>query len=49
VIEHVLDGTPRVKFGSIADVLAADGEARRRASEESARLAALPAARSAGN
>ena len=49
VIEHVLEGTPRVKFGSIADVLAADREARRRASEESARLAAFPAAHSAGN
>ena len=49
VIEHVLHETPRVKFGSIADVLAADGEARRRASEESARLAAFPAAHSVGN
>jgi len=49
VIEHVLEGTPRVKFSSIADILAADREARRMASEESARLAAFPAAHSAGN
>jgi 1-deoxy-D-xylulose-5-phosphate reductoisomerase len=49
VIEHVLDETPRVKLGSIADVLEADREARRKASEEIARLTATPAAHSAGN
>ena len=34
VIERVLDGMPRAKMGGIGDVLAADGEARRRAGEE---------------
>jgi 1-deoxy-D-xylulose-5-phosphate reductoisomerase len=48
VIEQVLDETPRVKLGSIADVLDADREARRKASEEISRLAATPAAHSAG-
>jgi 1-deoxy-D-xylulose 5-phosphate reductoisomerase len=38
VIEAVLERTPRVKFASIADVLAADAEARRLAGEEVARL-----------
>lgn len=33
VVEEVLAGTPRGKFGSIEDVLAADVEARRRAEE----------------
>ncbi|MGB7727976.1 MAG: 1-deoxy-D-xylulose-5-phosphate reductoisomerase [Candidatus Acidiferrum sp.] len=33
VVEEVLAGTGRGKFGSIEDVLAADGEARRRAEE----------------
>jgi 1-deoxy-D-xylulose-5-phosphate reductoisomerase len=39
VIEAVLERTPRVKFASIADVLAADAEARRYAAEEVGRLA----------
>jgi 1-deoxy-D-xylulose-5-phosphate reductoisomerase len=38
VIEQVLARTPRVRLGSIADVLAADREARRMAQEEVARL-----------
>ncbi len=49
VIEHVLDETPRIKFGSIDDVLDADREARRKASEEIARLTAAPAAHSASS
>ena len=43
VIEGVLKRTPRGKFSSIDDVLAADGEARRLASEEVARLSAKAA------
>ena len=43
VIEVVLTRTPRVKFSSIDDVLAADAEARRLASEEVARLSAKAA------
>lgn len=39
VIERVLGRTPRVKFGSMEDVLAADAEARRMAAEEVAKLA----------
>jgi 1-deoxy-D-xylulose-5-phosphate reductoisomerase len=39
VIERVLGRTPRGKFASIEDVLAADGEARRMAGEEVAKLA----------
>ena len=39
VVEAVLAKTPRVKFGSIADVLAADAEARRQAGEAVGRLA----------
>jgi 1-deoxy-D-xylulose-5-phosphate reductoisomerase len=39
VIERVLGRTPRVKFGSIEDVLAADAEARRMAAEEVGKLA----------
>jgi len=38
VIETVLSNTPRTKFHSIADVLAADAEARRQASEAVSRL-----------
>ena len=38
VIERVLARTPRVRFSSMADVLAADGEARRMAREETERL-----------
>ncbi len=38
VIERVLARTPRIKMSSIADVLAADGEARRIAREEIERL-----------
>lgn len=44
VIESVLARTPRTRFASIDDVLAADAEARRQAAEEVARLAAKPAA-----
>jgi 1-deoxy-D-xylulose 5-phosphate reductoisomerase len=33
VIERVLERQPTVEVGSLADVLAADGEARRRAVE----------------
>jgi 1-deoxy-D-xylulose-5-phosphate reductoisomerase len=40
VIEAVLSRTPRTKFNSIADVLSADVEARRQASEEVTRLSA---------
>ena len=43
VIERVLERTPRVKFASIEDVLAADGEARRMAVEEVAKLASAMA------
>ena len=43
VIEGVLKRTARVKFSSIDDVLAADAEARRLASEEVARLSAKAA------
>jgi 1-deoxy-D-xylulose-5-phosphate reductoisomerase len=39
VIERVLERTPRAKLGSMADVLAADAEARRMAQEEVARAA----------
>ncbi len=49
VIEKVLHDTPRVRFGSIADVLDADREARRKATEEVARLAEQPGTRSAEN
>ena|SRR5215469_14275660 len=42
-IERVLARTPRVGFSSIDDVLAADAEARRLASEEVARLSAKAA------
>ena len=38
VIERALERTPRVKFGSMEDVLAADAEARRVASEEVERI-----------
>jgi 1-deoxy-D-xylulose-5-phosphate reductoisomerase len=38
VIEEVLARTPRTRFENISDVLAADGEARRMAKEEVARL-----------
>ena len=44
VIERVLARTPRVRFSSIGDVLAADAEARRLASEEVAQLSAKAAA-----
>jgi len=40
VIERVLSRTPRIKFSSIDDVLAADAEARRLASERVAQLSA---------
>src|SRR5262249_42052749 len=43
VIERVLERTPRVKFGSIADVLAADADARRMASEEVGKLSVAAA------
>jgi 1-deoxy-D-xylulose-5-phosphate reductoisomerase len=39
VIERVLGRTPRIKFGSMEDVLAADAEARRMATEEVVKLA----------
>jgi 1-deoxy-D-xylulose-5-phosphate reductoisomerase len=38
VIERVLERTPKMKFGSMEDVLAADAEARRVAGEEVGRL-----------
>jgi 1-deoxy-D-xylulose-5-phosphate reductoisomerase len=38
VIERVLERTPRVKFEKMDDVLAADGEARRMAREEVAKM-----------
>ena len=44
VIERVLERTPRTKFATIDDVLAADGEARRMAQEEVNRLAMTAAA-----
>jgi 1-deoxy-D-xylulose-5-phosphate reductoisomerase len=40
VIERVLERTPRVKVQSMENVLAADAEARRRAAQECAQLAA---------
>jgi 1-deoxy-D-xylulose-5-phosphate reductoisomerase len=43
IIEAVLSRTPRTKFGSMDDVLAADTEARRMAKEEVARLGATKA------
>ena len=43
VIESVLAKTPRTKFGSIDDVLAADAEARRQASETISHLTARSA------
>jgi 1-deoxy-D-xylulose-5-phosphate reductoisomerase len=44
VIERVLARTPRIKMTAIGDVLAADGEARRIAREEIAKLSAKAAA-----
>lgn len=44
VIERVLARTPRTRFSSIDDVLAADAEARRQAAEEIAQLSAKSAA-----
>ncbi|HVM76213.1 MAG TPA: 1-deoxy-D-xylulose-5-phosphate reductoisomerase [Candidatus Saccharimonadales bacterium] len=46
VVERVLERTPRGKLNSIDDVLAADGEARRQASEEVAAVAGHAPARS---
>ena len=43
VIERVLDRTPKIKMSAIADVLAADREARRMAREEVERTAARAA------
>jgi 1-deoxy-D-xylulose-5-phosphate reductoisomerase len=43
VIERVLSRTPRVRFENMDDVLAADAEARRQASEEAGRLSSHPA------
>ena len=43
VIERVLSRTPRVAFENMDDVLAADAEARRQASEEVVRLSRHPA------
>jgi 1-deoxy-D-xylulose-5-phosphate reductoisomerase len=43
VIERVLSRTPRVRFESMDDVLAADAEARRQAQEEVGRLLNHPA------
>jgi 1-deoxy-D-xylulose-5-phosphate reductoisomerase len=43
VIERVLSRTPRIKFSSIDDVLAADTEARRLASEQVAQFSAKAA------
>ena len=43
VIERVLSRTPRVRFENMDDVLAADAEARRQASEEVGRLSNHPA------
>jgi len=40
----VLGRTPRIKFAGMEDVLAADGEARRMAAEEVAKLAPAVAA-----
>jgi 1-deoxy-D-xylulose-5-phosphate reductoisomerase len=42
VIESVLAQTPRTQFASIAEVLAADNQARRQASEAVCRLASKP-------
>jgi 1-deoxy-D-xylulose-5-phosphate reductoisomerase len=39
IIERVLGRTPKVKFGNMEDVLAADAEARRMAKEEVAKFA----------
>ncbi len=44
VIEAVLTRTPRIKFGTMEDVLAADSEARRMAREDVERFAATRAA-----
>jgi 1-deoxy-D-xylulose-5-phosphate reductoisomerase len=46
VIERVLGRTPRVRFETMEDVLAADAEARRMAREEVERLAVTAAAAS---
>jgi 1-deoxy-D-xylulose-5-phosphate reductoisomerase len=43
VIERVLSRTPRVRFENMDDVVAADTEARRQASEEVGRLSNHPA------
>jgi 1-deoxy-D-xylulose-5-phosphate reductoisomerase len=43
VVEEVLAGTARGKFGSIEDVLAADAEARRRAAEAVGKVAGVSA------
>jgi 1-deoxy-D-xylulose-5-phosphate reductoisomerase len=43
VIERVLSRTPRIRFSSMDDVLAADAEARRLASEQVAQLSAKAA------
>jgi len=43
VIERVLARTPKIKFGSMEDVLAADSEARKMATEEVAKLAGAAA------
>ena len=43
VVEEVLAGTSSGKFGSIEDVLAADGEARRRAEEVVGKVAGVSA------
>jgi len=44
VIERVLERTPRTNFGSVADVLTADSEARRIAKEEIEKFAVAAAA-----
>jgi 1-deoxy-D-xylulose 5-phosphate reductoisomerase len=49
VIERVLDGMPKVELGSIDDVLAADGEARRLARQEIEAGAELAAKASVGD
>jgi 1-deoxy-D-xylulose-5-phosphate reductoisomerase len=46
VIERVLERTPKVRFAKMEDVLTADGEARRMANEEVARVAVGAAAAS---
>jgi 1-deoxy-D-xylulose-5-phosphate reductoisomerase len=38
VVERVLERTPKIRFGNMEDVLAADVEARRVAAEEAAKL-----------